>query len=41
MRELTPLAALKAYLDAQQVTPERQKILLEYGEKLISGLKES
>jgi exonuclease SbcD len=38
--EITPLAALKAYLDAQQVTPERQKILLEYGEKLISGSKE-
>jgi exonuclease SbcD len=38
--EITPMAALKAYLDAQQVTPERQKILLEYGEKLISGSKE-
>jgi DNA repair protein SbcD/Mre11 len=35
--EITPLAALKAFLDAQQVPPERQKVLLEYGEKLIVG----
>jgi exonuclease SbcD len=33
--EITPLDALKAYLEAQQFPPERQKILLEYGEKLI------
>jgi exonuclease SbcD len=33
--EITPLAALKAYLEAQKVPPERQKALLEYGEKLI------
>ena len=39
--EITPLAALKAYLDAQQVPPERQKVLLEYGEKLMNGLTES
>ncbi len=38
--EITPLAALKAYLDSQQVPPERQKVLLEYGEKLIGGSKE-
>jgi exonuclease SbcD len=35
--EITPLAALKAYLESQKVPPERQKVLLEYGEKLISG----
>jgi len=35
--EITPLAALKAYLDEQKVPPERQKVLLEYGEKLIAG----
>jgi DNA repair protein SbcD/Mre11 len=33
--EITPLAALKAYLDSQKVPPERQKVLLEYGAKLI------
>ncbi len=38
--EITPLEALQAYLEAQQVSPERQKVLLEYGEKLIEG-KES
>jgi DNA repair protein SbcD/Mre11 len=35
--EITPLAALKAYLDSQKIPPERQKVLLEYGEKMISG----
>ncbi|MFC2017632.1 exonuclease SbcCD subunit D [Chloroflexota bacterium] len=33
--EITPLDALKAYLESKKVTPERTKILLEYGEKLI------
>jgi DNA repair protein SbcD/Mre11 len=33
--ELTPLNALKAYLETKKVTPERTKILMEYGEKLI------
>jgi exonuclease SbcD len=33
--ELTPLDALNAWLDTQQLTPERRKILLEYGQKLI------
>ncbi|MGD0794325.1 MAG: exonuclease SbcCD subunit D [Dehalococcoidales bacterium] len=33
--EITPLAALKAYLEAQKVPPERQKILMERGEKLL------
>ncbi len=33
--EITPLDALKAYLDSEKVSPERAKVLLEYGEKLI------
>ena len=33
--EITPLDALKAYLESKKVTPERAKVLLEYGEKLI------
>jgi exonuclease SbcD len=33
--EATPLDALKAYLESKKVSPERAKILLEYGEKLI------
>jgi exonuclease SbcD len=35
--EITPLDALKAWLESQQVPLERQKVLLEYGEKLIAG----
>jgi exonuclease SbcD len=35
--ELTPLDALKAWLESQQVSPERRKVLLDYGEKLIAG----
>jgi len=35
--DIAPLDALKAYLESQQVPLERQKILLEYGEKLIAG----
>jgi exonuclease SbcD len=35
--EIVPLEALKAYLDNQEVSPERQKVLLEYGKKLIEG----
>jgi exonuclease SbcD len=35
--EITPLAALKAWLESQQVPPERQKLLLEYGRELIEG----
>ncbi len=34
---MAPLDALKAYLESQNVTPERQKVLMEYGEKLIAG----
>jgi exonuclease SbcD len=35
--ELTPLDALNAWLDAQQVSPDRRKVLLEYGRKLIEA----
>ncbi|MFC1931391.1 exonuclease SbcCD subunit D [Chloroflexota bacterium] len=35
--EITPLDALKAYLESKKVSPERTKILLEYGESLIQG----
>ena len=35
--EITPLDALKAWLESKKVPPERQKVLLEYGEKLIQG----
>ncbi len=33
--EITPSDALKAYLESKKVSPERAKLLLEYGEKLI------
>jgi exonuclease SbcD len=33
--EITPLEALKAYLELQKISTERQKTLLEYGEKLL------
>ena len=33
--EILPLEALKAYLESKKVSPERAKLLLEYGEKLI------
>lgn len=33
--EITPLEALKVYLESKKVSPERTKVLLEYGEKLI------
>jgi len=35
--EITPLDALKAYLESKKVPPERTKTLLEYGERLIRG----
>ncbi|MFC2001443.1 exonuclease SbcCD subunit D [Chloroflexota bacterium] len=35
--EITPLDALKAYLESKKVSAERTKVLLEYGEKLIRG----
>ncbi len=33
--EITPIDALKAYLESKKVAPERAKVLLEYGKKLI------
>jgi len=33
--EIAPLDALKAYLESKKLSPERTKLLLEYGEKLI------
>jgi len=33
--EITPLDALKKYLEEKKISPERTKVLLEYGEKLI------
>lgn len=35
VEEITPLGALKVYLEAKKIAPERAKILLEYGERLI------
>jgi exonuclease SbcD len=35
--EITPLDALKAYLESKKVAPERARLLLEYGERLIRG----
>jgi len=35
--DIAPLDALKAYLESKKVLPERAKILLEYGERLIRG----
>lgn len=35
--EITPLDALKAWLESQKFSAERAKLLLEYGEKLIRG----
>lgn len=33
--ELTPLEALKVYLQTKKISPERQQVLLQYGESLI------
>ena len=35
--ELTPVEALKAWLDTRKVSAERAKVLLEYGERLASS----
>jgi exonuclease SbcD len=37
VEEITPLDALKAWLETQKVSLERQKTLVEYGQKLIEG----
>lgn len=39
--EITPADALKAYLESKKVPTDRQKILLDYGEKLIEELQET
>jgi exonuclease SbcD len=39
--EISPVDALKAYLESKNIPLERQKVLLEYGEKLIEELRES
>jgi exonuclease SbcD len=38
--EIKPLEALKAYLESKNTSPQRMKVLLEYGEKLIQGNRE-
>ena len=38
--EIKPTDALKAYLESKKVPAERQRILLEYGKKLIEELQE-
>ena len=35
--EITPVEVLKAYLESKKIPPQRAKILLQYGEKLIQG----
>jgi exonuclease SbcD len=35
--EITPIEALKAYLEQKKLSPGRAKTLLEYGERLIGG----
>ncbi len=37
VEEITPLEALKTYLEARKVAPSQAKLLLEYGERLIRG----
>src|SRR4030067_74551 len=37
--EISETEALKKYLESKKVSPEREKTLLEYGEKLIQGKK--
>ena len=34
---ITPLDALKAYLESKKLSPERMKVMLDYGERLIQG----
>ena len=38
-QEVTPLDALKEYLESKKVSPERVKTLLEHGEKLIESVE--
>jgi exonuclease SbcD len=39
--EITPGDALKAYLESRNIPAERQKLLLEYGKRLIEELEEN
>ena len=41
VEELTPLDALKAWLESKNTPPERIKTLLVYGERVIEGREES
>jgi exonuclease SbcD len=36
---MTPLETLKAYLESKKTSPERTKVLLEYGERLVRELE--
>ncbi len=38
--EITPVEALKVYLETKKVSPERTRTLLEYGQRLIQGEEE-
>jgi exonuclease SbcD len=40
VEKLSPMEALRAYLEVSKVSSERSRKLLEYGEKLISGQQE-
>ena len=35
MESLTPMEALKLYLESKKTSPDRIKTLLEYGEKVV------
>lgn len=37
--EITPIDALKTYLESKKVTPERTRVLLEYGNRIIQEQK--
>jgi exonuclease SbcD len=36
---MTPLETLRAYLESKKTSPDRTKVLLEYGERLVRGLE--
>jgi hypothetical protein len=40
VEKLSPMEALRAYLEASKVSSERSRKLLEYGERLIQGQPE-
>jgi hypothetical protein len=40
-QKLTPVEALQKYLETKKVSTERQKVLLEYGEKLMWEVEQS